>query len=205
MLILGAKGHAKEVFEVLKKNGVTNNIAFYDDVTPDAELDAYFCQFTILRSQAEMAQWFAQNTPEFILGVGGVKARHIVWQKAMDNGGQPANLIAFNAQVASDVTAKEGLNVMQMAFVSNSVQIGKSVLINTRANVHHDVTIGDFCEVGPGAIVLGRCQIGTHTFIGAGATVLPDVVIGNHCTIGAGAVVTRNIADNQIVKGNPAK
>jgi hypothetical protein len=35
MLILGAKGHAKEVFEALKKNGVTNDIAFYDDVTPD--------------------------------------------------------------------------------------------------------------------------------------------------------------------------
>jgi sugar O-acyltransferase (sialic acid O-acetyltransferase NeuD family) len=205
MLILGAKGHAKEVFEVLKKNGFTDDIAFYDDVTPDTELDTYIKQFTLLRHQSEMVQWFTRTTPDFILGVGGIKARHIVWQKAIDNGGHPANVIAFNAQVAGDITAKEGLNVMQMAFVSNTVNIGTSVLINTRANIHHDVTIGDFCEVGPGALVLGRCKIGSHTFIGSGAIVLPDIIIGNYCTVGAGAVVTKNVSDNRTVKGNPAR
>lgn len=205
MLILGAKGHAKEVFEVLKKNGCTEDIAFYDDVTTDAELDSYTCQYVILRNQAQMGQWFAKNTPNFVLGVGGIKVRHIVWQKAIDNGGVPVNLISNNASVASNVCAKEGLNVMQMAFVSNSVNIGKSVLINARANIHHDVTIGDFCEIGPGALLLGGCKIGHHSFIGAGAIILPGISIGNHCTVGAGAVVTKNIDNNLTVKGNPAR
>lgn len=204
MLILGAKGHAKEVLEIIVQRH-NSSIAFYDDVTPEADMDNSLRKYPILRNVSEMAQWFTQNTTEFILGVGGVNARHILWQKAIENGGQPANFIASNAYVASDVVAQEGLNVMQMAFISNTVNIGKSVLINARANIHHDVVIGDFCEVGPAALVLGRCKIGTYTFIGAGAVILPDIQIGNNCIIGAGSVVTKNIENNQLVKGNPAK
>lgn len=204
MLILGAKGHAKEVLEIIEKKDV-DKIAFYDDVTPVAEKDSYFSKYKTLRSSDEMVEWFAQKSSEFILGVGGIKARCFLWEKAIKNGGRPVNLMAPNASIASDLLHKEGLNVMQMVFISNSVEIGKSVLINARASLHHDVTIGDFCEIGPGAIVLGRCQVGSHTFIGAGATILPDVAIGDYCTVGAGAVVTRNIDNNQIVKGNPAK
>lgn len=204
MLIIGAKGHAKEVLEIIMQKE-HDTIAFYDDVTPEVDKDPFFNNYKILRNSYEMAQWFSHKSPEFLLGVGGIKARHFLWEIAIKNGGRPVSIEAPNASIASDLSAKEGLNVMQMAFISNCVQIGKSVLINARANIHHDVTISDFCEIGPGALILGRCQIGTHTFIGAGATILPDVVIGNYCTVGAGSVVTRNIENNVVVKGNPAK
>ncbi|MCB4234487.1 hypothetical protein LDL59_03555 [Kaistella anthropi] len=35
MLIIGAKGFAKEVLEILHQNGHTNNLCFYDDVNDD--------------------------------------------------------------------------------------------------------------------------------------------------------------------------
>ena len=46
--------------------------------------------------------------------------------------------------------------------------------------------------------------IGDNVRIGSNATILP-VKIGNNVIIGAGAVVTKDIPDNSIVKGNPAK
>jgi len=41
--------------------------------------------------------------------------------------------------------------------------------------------------------------------IGSGSTVLSNVVIGENAIVGAGSVVTRDVAPNTIVAGNPAK
>ena len=47
--------------------------------------------------------------------------------------------------------------------------------------------------------------IGYSCLIGTGATIMPGVKIGNYCVVGAGAVVTKDVPDNTIVAGNPAK
>jgi maltose O-acetyltransferase len=47
--------------------------------------------------------------------------------------------------------------------------------------------------------------IGNDCWIGGGAIILPGVTIGNNCVIGAGSVVTKNIPDNSMAVGNPAK
>jgi acetyltransferase-like isoleucine patch superfamily enzyme len=41
--------------------------------------------------------------------------------------------------------------------------------------------------------------------IGSGATILSNVVIGENAIVGAGSVVTKNVAPNAIVAGNPAR
>lgn len=48
-------------------------------------------------------------------------------------------------------------------------------------------------------------NIGNNTYIGAEAMVMPGVIIGNNCIIGAHSVVTKNIPDNSVAVGIPAK
>jgi sugar O-acyltransferase (sialic acid O-acetyltransferase NeuD family) len=203
MVILGASGHAKEVVEVLKLNAYNKEIILFDDVTPDNSWPKLFENYNRIRNAEELKQQFAIS-PDFLIGAGGIKAKQILWQKGINAGGKPTTIVAKNAAISSP-DIDEGCTIMQLAFISPDVKIGKAVLVNTRANIHHDVTIGDFSEVAPSSILLGRCQIGYNTFIGAGSIVLPDIFIGNNCTIGAGAVVTKDVADNTTVKGNPAK
>lgn len=52
---------------------------------------------------------------------------------------------------------------------------------------------------------IGRIKIGNNVYIGTGAYVMPGVTIGNNCIIGAGAIVTKNIPDNSVAVGIPAK
>ncbi|MVN91593.1 sugar O-acetyltransferase [Mucilaginibacter aquatilis] len=47
--------------------------------------------------------------------------------------------------------------------------------------------------------------IGDDCWIGGGAIICPGVTIGNRCVIGAGAVVTRDIPDDSLAVGNPAR
>lgn len=47
--------------------------------------------------------------------------------------------------------------------------------------------------------------IGEDCWIGGGAIICPGVTIGNRCIIGAGSVVTKDIPDDSIAVGNPAK
>lgn len=47
--------------------------------------------------------------------------------------------------------------------------------------------------------------IGDNVWIGGNVVILPGVTIGNNVTIGAGAVVTKSVADNCVVVGNPAR
>ena len=48
-------------------------------------------------------------------------------------------------------------------------------------------------------------MIGSYCFIGCGSIIMPNVTLGDHVVVAAGSVVTRDVASNCIVAGNPAK
>lgn len=47
--------------------------------------------------------------------------------------------------------------------------------------------------------------IGENVWIGSNATILPGVMIGNNSVVAAGAVVTKDVPENTVVAGVPAK
>lgn len=48
-------------------------------------------------------------------------------------------------------------------------------------------------------------SIGNDCWIGGNSIILPGITIGNGCVIGAGSVLTKDIPDNSLAVGNPAK
>jgi len=74
------------------------------------------------------------------------------------------------------------------------------------------VTIGKNCRILPMVVtakkhpgVPSRVVIGDNCIINVGVTIISPVTIGNNVTIGAGSVVTKDIPDNAVVAGVPAK
>lgn len=61
------------------------------------------------------------------------------------------------------------------------------------------------CGLLENADVFGKIVVGDNTNIGWNAIILPGVKIGKNCVIGAGAVVTKDVPDNSVVAGCPAK
>lgn len=102
------------------------------------------------------------------------------------------------------------------------MNIGKgSILINVTIDKGHCylISIGNECTLTNCTLLahdastkryinrskVGRIDIGNRVFVGWDAVILPNVKIGDDCIIGAKAVVTKNIPENSIVAGNPAK
>lgn len=55
------------------------------------------------------------------------------------------------------------------------------------------------------SLVPGHIHIKKNAWIGAGATILPGVTIGENAVVAAGAVVSKDVPDNTVVGGIPAK
>lgn len=89
--------------------------------------------------------------------------------------------------------------------VIGSTVIGYGTKIDNLVHVAHGVKIGKQCLIVSGVVFGGSCEIGDYTFIGMNACIKQKVKIGKNCVIGAGAVVTKDVPDNQIWIGSPAK
>lgn len=53
--------------------------------------------------------------------------------------------------------------------------------------------------------IVAPVSIGDNVFVGVNAVILPGVTIGSNVVVGAGSIVTKDVADNTVVAGNPAR
>lgn len=99
-------------------------------------------------------------------------------------------------------------------YISSSAQIGTglllphcfSIMIST-SKIGNNVTILQQVTIGSqrGGKHPGFPTIGDNVFIACGAKVLGGIKVGNNVVIGANAVVIRDVPDNAVVGGVPAK
>ena len=206
MLVVGAKGMAKEVLELLIENNINtkSNIVFFDNVNKDAP-DLMYNQFKVLKTFDIVKELF-EIDPNFVLGIGNPHLRQKMYDNFVSLGGNIMSVISKKSSIGSfGTTIREGSLIMPGVVITNDVNIGKGVLININSSVSHDCEIGDFSEIACGVIVPGRCKIGKKVFIGSNATINPDINIGDGAIIGAGAVVINDVSPHSVVVGNPAK
>ena len=205
MLIIGAKGFAKEVLEVLHQLNQLDSVVFYDDVTIDIQEQLYG-KFPVLKSIEEAAAHFQSVDNRFAIGIGNPVLRKIVATKFEKIGGVLTSTISPFATIGNfGNVIGNGCNIMAGAIISNDVTIGNGCIVYFNAILSHDCIVGNFVEISPNATLLGRCVIGSYTQIGANATILPNISIGQNVIVGAGSVVTKDIPDNCLVVGVPAK
>ncbi len=82
---------------------------------------------------------------------------------------------------------------------------GIGIVIHDRAVLGESVLVGAGVTIGGTSKIYEVPVIGDMTMIAPGAKILGPVKIGKNCVIGANAVVLKDVPDNTIVGGIPAK
>ena len=203
MLIVGAGGHAKEIYYLFQEtNNATENIFFYDNTLDDKET---LFNKPILKTDAQLNNYLKNNF-DYVLGIGNPDHRKSLYDKLNTLKGNPCNIISSYCRIGkNNVILGKGLNIFTNVVITNDISIGTGTLIHINSTIHHDCEIGEFCEISPSCNILGGVKMGNSCSIGTGSIILPKIKIGNNVIIGAGSVVTKNIPDNSVVKGIPAK
>ena len=203
MLILGAKGLAKEILQLLENQDSKDDVFLFDDVNVE-ESSLLYNKYSILRTEHQVKQVFSKDN-RFLLGLGNPHLRLMLYNKFINLGGILHGLKSKQTDIGNYVEIGEGVTLMSGVRISNGVKIGKALLAYYNVIITHDVEIGNFVELSPGCKLLGRVTIEDHVQVGAGVIILPDVKIEKGAIIGAGAVVTKDVKPGTIVIGNPAK
>jgi len=206
MLIFGSKGFSKEILDILIKNQEeTKDLVFYDDVNHFTN-PFLFDRYPILNSIEQAQAYLNQVDNRFTIGIGNPYLRKRICDKFTAIGGKLVSTISNDSKIGTFETSLGiGCNVLHGVIISNSTTVGMGCIIYFNSILTHDCVLGDFVEVSPSVNILGRSKIDSYTQIGSNSTILPDLEIGKNVVIGAGSIVTKNVPDNKLVYGNPAK
>ncbi len=198
VIIIGASGHGKVVADIIRKSG-NQVLGFLDD---NKLLPKFFIGLPLLGVVNDYKKY--TEIAEFVIAIGNVEIREKISAKL--EGVRWHTAIHPSAIISEiDVKIGEGTVIMANAVVNSESQIGKHCIVNSSAVVEHDNVIEDFVHVSVGVKLGGTVHVGKKTWIGLGSCINNNINICSNCVIGAGAVVVRDIDEQGIYVGVPAK
>ena len=134
-----------------------------------------------------------------VIASGEPLGRKKIYEKVKKYGFELPNIIDGLANIKDSSILGEG-NIIQ-----DFTHISPSNVVMTFSRIAHDSTIGSHCVFASSTNISGECTVMDCSYIGTGAKVREKVKIHKNSIVGMGAVVTKDVDENNVVVGNPAK
>ena len=107
----------------------------------------------------------------------------------------------YNIEIGENFYSNHNLTILDCA----KVIFGENVFIGPNVSFYTAEHSIDYEKRNKGLEYARPITVGNNVWIGGGVNILSNVKIGNNVVIGAGSVVTKDIPDNVVVAGNPAR
>lgn len=198
--IYGCGGVGNEIAECLMNSAEYRLAGFIDDNPEIRECMGY--------PSRTLTETLAEKNPEeirVIISVGEPAVREKISGNLRARG-ITEETVRINTHLNEAFSrVGEGTLLHDSSYISVNASVGRCCMINKGVLVGHDCTVGDYCVLSPRVTLGGNVSVGEGTFIGTGALLRNGISVGKNAIIGMGSVVVKDVEDDAVVVGNPAK
>mgnify|MGYP005819122041 CR=1 FL=1 len=205
IVVFGASEHAKYTIDILEKQNLYKILGIIDI---KLQKGTTYAGYKVLSNFEDFPQFVEEfNVKKGIIAIGDNFTRYKKAEriKTLVPDFSFATAIHPNAVIGKNVVIGQGVLIMAGVIISNDSTVGDHCFIASRSLLSHDSTMSDCSSLSPGVTMGGNISLGTCSIIGMGAIILQRIRIGNHSVIGSGALVLKDIPDNTVAYGAPAK
>lgn len=205
IILIGGGNQAHYTIDIINKEGKYNIIGIIDSIH-DIGSDRF--GYKVLGRQEDIVKLKEQyNIEGGVISIGDNWVRYYVSSQIKKqipnfnfvNAIHPSVIIGDNVQLG------KGVVMMAGCIINPKSKIGDFTFFATGAQIDHDCNIKDYSSISAGSITGGYVTLGEFSAITLGVTIVDRLKIGKNTVIGAGSLILKDIPDNVLVYGNPAR
>lgn len=198
--LIGYAGHAFVIYDCFFSQGQI--VSTYTEVE-EKKLNPFSLKYLGNESNSDVVNILKGY--DYFVAIGDNLFRRKISEKLFSVLGEPVIALHKTAILSRSIKSGTGVMIGPRVIVNAFAEIGDGVILNSGSIVEHECKIGAYAHIAPGAVLCGGVTIGENTLIGAGTVIKPGIQVGKNVTIGIGSVIVKDIPDNEVVAGNPAK
>lgn len=142
---------------------------------------------------------------DIVIGIANPRIKEKVYNEFKDKGVGFPNLISNNSWISNNVNLGKGIIIYPNSSIEHECEINDFVVINCNSSIGHNTKIEDFSTIAPGVHLAGFTHISYGVDFGIGACTRQKVRIGKNSVVGGNAMLIKDVEDNAVVAGVPAK
>ncbi|MCR4615558.1 MAG: NeuD/PglB/VioB family sugar acetyltransferase [Clostridiales bacterium] len=203
LAVYGVGGLGREVLELAKtineKNKKWESFIFIDDGDVPGVVNG-----VSVYKYDEAVKKFGKEI-EIAMGIGEPRVREILFNKIAGDGIGTPTLIHPEVHIPESTVIGKGVVIQYGCFISCNVKIGDYVYIQPHCNIGHDDVLDKGCMISGFGNLAGIVHVGEFSYVGMSAAVKETVNIGSWSVVGMCSMVHKDIPDEMVALGNPAR
>jgi acetyltransferase EpsM len=184
-------------------------LGFLNDVIPIGESIGKYKTFPVLGDSSDYVKYISDPEVDFFIAYVGMKNEKNVFDKIKGieiPESRWATLIHSTAIIPEGFCKiGKGVLIAALCQLSADTTVSDNCIMLPNSFLGHDSFMDEFSHIATNGVVGANVHIGKACHIGSNATIREKVIIGDFSLVGAASMVLRDVEEETIVIGNPAK
>ena len=205
IVLFGGGLHANVCIDIFEKMNRFNIVGIIDS---QAEIGSTLFGYNVIGRQEEISELIQKHKIDAgFIAIGDNYSRKFVKDviSSLVTDFDFVNAIHPSVLIGKNVKLGVGIVMMAGVIVNPDAVVEDFCILNTGAQLEHNCFLGEYSHLSAGSLTGGKVTIGKFSTITLGVTIIDRITIGENTVVGSGSLVLKDLPDNVLAYGNPAR